>query len=427
MIDRILAPAFKQVDNIEIIPARPHVLSNGIKTFVISGGEQEVVRVEFIFDNVNWDPANPLLSCATNTMLNDGTSELSASQIAEKIDYYGAFLKTDYGYDHSTITLFTLNKHLAATLPIVKAIIADSIFPEEELETFIRNQKQKLSVSLEKNDFLARLAFNKVIFGNTTLYGHAAEANDYDKLTRSQLKDYFKKIYQPKNCTIIISGKVTDEALHLLDKYFGENWGEIGIDFSRNKFTFSKKNGEDHYLEKPDAVQAAIRVGQLSVNRTHADFMGLQVLNTALGGYFGSRLMANIREDKGYTYGIGSGLMSFKDAGCFVIASEVGIDVCTATIEEIKKELIRLQTELIPVDELNLVRNYMLGSILGSLENIMSHADKFKNIYFYGLGYDYYDQYIQTVKTITSEELLKLANEYLNFDVFERVIIGKKK
>lgn len=426
MIDRALAPAFKQVENIELIHATPHVLSNEVKVFVIAGGEQEIVRLEFIFSNVNWDEFKPIQAFVTNTMLNDGTSEYAASQIAEKIDYYGAFLTTEYGYDQSTVTLCTLNKHLASTLPIVKAILTDSIFPENELRTFVRNQKQKLSVSLEKNDFLSRRLFNKALFGNT-LYGHDTQANDYDALTQQELKEYFDQAYQPKNCTIIASGKVTDATLKQIEQHFGKDWSnKTTKDIHENSFAFKKSSGGDLYLEKSDALQSAIRLGQVSVNRVHPDFTGLQVLNTILGGYFGSRLMANIREDKGYTYGIGSALMSFKNTGCFFIASEVGVDVCSATLNEIQKELTTLQREPVSTNELSLVRNYMLGSILGSLENTLSHADKFKNIYFFGLGYEYYDRYIKTVRTITADELLQLANQYLRFDEMEKVIVGKK-
>ncbi len=152
----------------------------------------------------------------------------------------------------------------------------------------------------------------------------------------------------------------------------------------------------------------------------------MQVLNTILGGYFGSRLMANIREDKGYTYGIGSALVSMKNAGYFFIASEVGSDVCASALSEIHKEIEILKAESVSEQELDLVRNYMLGSMLGGLENAMSHADKFKNIYFSGLGYDYYQNYIQTVRSISAKELQALANKYLDWDGMEKVVVGKR-
>lgn len=424
MINRALAPVFREVENIELIKAKPHVLNNGLKIFTVSGGSQDLVRIEFIFSNIKYDVSKPLQTFAANSMLNDGTSEFTSSQIADKIDYYGAFLQTDYSNDQSSVTLFSLNKHLASTLPIVKAIISDSIFPQVELDTLIRNQKQKLSVNLEKNDFISRKVLNKVLFGDT-LYGYDVGFDDYDKLTRDQVKDYFREAYQPKNCTVIISGTVKDETIKLVDELFGRDWLSAG-EIKENDFHFTQGPGIEHYIEKPEALQSAIRIGQVAINRTHADFPGLQVLNTILGGYFGSRLMANIREDKGYTYGIGSALISLKSTGYFFIASEVGADVCTPAMEEIQKEIDTLKHQPVSAEELSLVRNYMLGSMLGSLENALSHADKFKNIYFSGLDYDYYQNYIQTVRKISPEDVQGLAYKYFHFDKFERVIVGKK-
>ncbi len=424
MINRTLAPAFKQVEHINLIQAEPLVLDNGLKAFIVNAGEQDLIRVELIFKNVDWDAKKPLQAFAVNAMLNDGTSKLTAEQIADKIDYYGAFLQTDYNFDHSAVSIYTLNKHLSAVLPVVKAIITDSVFPQVELDTLIRNSKQKHSVNLEKNDFVSRRILNNAIFGDS-IYGYTADAEDYDKLTRKDILDYFKKAYQPKNCTLIVAGNVTVATISLLNDFFGNDWNS-DKPFIENAFEFHPANGKEHFIEKPDALQSAIRIGQLSVNRNHPDFPDLQVLNTILGGYFGSRLMANIREDKGYTYSIGSAIISLENAGYFFIASEVGTDVCNDALNEVKKEVGKLKSELVSDEELSLVKNYMLGSMLGGLENVFSHADKFKNIYFFGLGYDYYERYIQRVKNVTSAELQQLANNYFNFDQFQQVIVGKK-
>jgi zinc protease len=423
VLNRINAPAFKQVEHIELLKAIPVIFDNGLKVFKIDAGAQDLVRIEFVFQNVKWDCKKPLQAFGTNSMIVEGTSTLKAADIAERIDFYGGFLQTDYNYDQSTITLYTLNKHLGVTLPVLHEIIKDSIFPEEELDTFIRNQKQKLTVNLEKNDFVSRRVFNNAIFGDSA-YGYVTTEEDYDKLSKQQLLEYYQKTYKPSNCTIIISGKVNDQSIDLLNYYFGKNWADDKSDNSRN-IQATQSNGKLHYTEKEDALQSAIRIGQVSINRSHPDFPALQVLNTVLGGYFGSRLMANIREDKGYTYGIGSALVSLQNAGYFFIASEVGADVCGAAVKEIEKEVALLRNELISQEELGLVRNYMLGSMLGGLENAFSHADKFKNIYFQGLDYSYYDYYINVVKTVTPEKLADLANTYLNFDNMEKVIVGK--
>lgn len=423
MLNRTLAPDSKQVDQITFIPPVLQNLANGIPVYTFNAGKQELVRIEFIFNNVNWDQNKPLQAVVANSLINNGTTTLTAKEIAERVDYYGAFLQTEYGADQITITLYSLNKHLAAVLPILKSILNDSVFPQQELEIFVQNQKQRLQVNLQKNDFLARKTFANTIFGKTA-YGSDITLEDYDAVKRADLLAYYKAAFKIANCTIIAAGKFETKEFALLDQYLGKEWAN-NEDSIINQFTFEKSDGQVISIDKPDAVQSAIRMGKIAINRTHLDFPSFQVLNTILGGYFGSRLMANIREDKGYTYGIGSGIASLKDAGYFFIATEVGADVCNLALNEISKEIELLKEELVEDEELNLVRNYMLGSMLGSLENIMSHADKFKNIHFYGLGYDYYANYIKTVKTITAERIQQMANQYLNTNEFVQVVAGK--
>lgn len=424
ILNRTTAPDFKPVEHIHLIKPEHIKLDNGCNIFSFNSGDQELVRIEWIFQNLHFNPAKPLLNVAVNSMLTEGTSTRSASEIADQIDFYGGFLQVDYGYDHSQAVLYTLNRHLDKTLPVMKDLITDSIFPEKELETFIRNQQQKLQVSLQKNDIVARRKFNKAIYGDT-IYGLGADFDDYKTLHREDMLGHFKQMYQPSNCTIIIAGKVDKEILDLITNSFGNAWTSASAKADIRQPDLQPSGEHFYFVEKPEALQSAIRMGLPAITRVHPDFPAFQVLNTVLGGYFGSRLMANIREDKGYTYGIGSGLSSMQKGGAFFISSEVGADVCKNAVDEIEKEINILKTELVPGEELSLVRNYMMGSLLGSLENVLSHADKFKNLYFSGLDYDYYDRYTEVVKTTTSEELLRLANKYLDLNKFYKVIVGK--
>jgi zinc protease len=423
-MNRKEAPDYQAIDHINLIRPEHTKLSNGCNLYCFNSGDQELVRIEWVFGNLRFDPASPLLNLAVNTMLNDGTKTMTGAQIADTIDFYGAFLQAEYGYDNSEVTLYSLNKHLSNTLPVIKDILTNSIFPEKELETFVRNQQQKLQVSLQKNDVVARRTFNKALYGDT-IYGYAGIADDYKTLHRDDLLAHYKQMYQPSNCTIIIAGKIEQETLDLLKDTFGDSWTNPAEKADTTQPELKAATEHFYFTEKPDALQSAIRMGMPLINRTHPDFPSLQVLNTVLGGYFGSRLMTNIREDKGYTYGIGSGMSSLKHAGALFIATEVGADVCKAAVTEIEKEITRLKIELIPEEELTLVRNYMLGSLLGSLENVFSHADKFKSLYFSGLDYDYYDRYTEIIRAITSDDLIKLADKYLNFDGFYKVIVGK--
>jgi len=423
MLQRKTAPEFKTIDHINLVRPSHQKLANGCNVFCFNSGDTDLVRIEWIFGNERFDPGKPLLNMAVNTMLTEGTHTLTSSQIADKIDFYGAFLQVEYGHDHSEVVLYSLTKHLPHTLPVILDILTGSIFPEKELETYKRNQQQKLQVSLQKNDYVARRAFNKALYGDT-IYGLCAEPDDYNSLNRDDMLAHFRQMYQPSNCTLLVAGKINRETFNLVIETFS-GWENAARKADTSQPGLHPSAEHFYFTEKPDALQSAIRMGRATINRTHHDFPALQVLNTVLGGYFGSRLMANIREDKGYTYGIGSGMSSLKQSGALFIATEVGADVCRAAVTEIEKEINLLRNQLIPDAELSLVRNFMLGSLLGSLENVFSHADKFKNLYFSGLDYDYYDFYIDTIKTVTASQLQQLAVQYLNLDEFYKVIVGK--
>ncbi|RKR82503.1 putative Zn-dependent peptidase [Mucilaginibacter gracilis] len=424
MLDRTLTPQFREIDHITLINPGHIRLDNGCNLYWFNSGEQELVRIEWIFNNVRFNQQKPLLNVAVNTMLTEGTNSLSASQIADAVDYYGAFLQVDYGFDHSQVGLYCLNKHLHSTLPVIKDIITNSVFPLKELQTFIRNQQQKLQVSLQKNDFVARRIFNDAVFGGT-MYGLSPNADDYANLQRDDMVEHYRQMYQPNNCTMIVAGKVDDSTLKAITHSFDKDWKNNGTIADIEQPAVQPTGKLFNYIEKPDALQSAIRIGTPTINRSHADFPALQIVNTILGGYFGSRLMNNIREDKGYTYGIGSATSSMKYTGSIFIATEVGAEFTNATLTEIEKEVNILKTELIKPEELMLVKNYMLGSLLGSLENVFSHADKFKNVYFSGLDFAYYDRYTEVIRTITAEQILALANQYFDFDKFCKVVVGK--
>ncbi|HEY2583514.1 MAG TPA: insulinase family protein, partial [Mucilaginibacter sp.] len=222
-LQRKIAPDFRDIENITLIKPAHQKLNNGCNVFCFNSGDQELVRIEWIFGNQRFNTEKPLLNVAVNTMLTEGTNKLTAAQIADKVDFYGAFLQVDFGHDQSQVVLYSLNKHLQHTLPVIHDIITDSIFPEKELETFVRNQQQKLQVSLQKNDVVARRTFNKALFGDT-LYGFSAEAEDYKTLVREDMLAHFKQMYRPSNCTIIIAGKIEQEILDLITGTFDKDW-----------------------------------------------------------------------------------------------------------------------------------------------------------------------------------------------------------
>lgn len=424
-IDRKISPAFKTLEKIELIKATEKRLRNNTPVYSINAGTQELIKIEFLFSAGMYQQQLPLQAATVNAMLEEGTSKMTAAQIADAVDYYGAFLETSVSQDHASVVLYTLNKHLKSTLPVVEQIIKDSAFPQHELDTHLQNKKQKFLVNSQKVANVARKRFAELIFGEKHPYGVNVKETDFDVIDQGLLKDFYSKFYRANSCQIILAGKVEDYVYTILDEHFGDNDWLATNSLSRPDIAIASTTERKQLIYKDDALQSAIRIGKALFNKTHPDFQAFQVLNTIFGGYFGSRLMSNIREDKGYTYGIGSGVASLKHSGYFFISTEVGVDVCKNAINEIYFEMDRLRKELVTEDELQLVKNYLLGTFLRSVDGPFAMADKFKGILEYNLTYDYFDKYIATIKAVSASHIRDLANTYFDKDSMIELVVGK--
>ncbi|MFD2969010.1 M16 family metallopeptidase [Sphingobacterium bambusae] len=423
MLNRSLAPERHHIQNMSLIEPETLVFDNGLKVFVFRAEDQELVKAEFVFQNHFVSPENPLLHTCLSHMVKEGTHTRTSAQIAEEIDFYGSYLMPEYSFDHTAVSLYTLTKHLGAVLPVLYDVLTDAIFPEMELETYVRNNRQTLQISLQKNDYLARRLFYKHLFG-TTRYGVTPTIEAYDQLNREDLIALYKRQFQAANATLILSGNITAEVLLCIRELFEGQWLNSSDELTFVRPEFPSFTPALVLENKPEALQSAIRLGMPTINRTHADYPAVQFVNTLFGGYFGSRLMRNIREDKGYTYSIGSASASLKYSGLFTIATEVGVETTQATLTEIEREFTNLRNEGASDQEIDLVKNYMMGSMLGSLESIFSHADKFKSIYFSGLGYDYYNHYSETIQQMTASRVQDIAWRYFDYDKLTKIIVG---
>lgn len=425
--DRTAAPAFHAVTKVHLAQAERRQLSNGIPVYLLNAGTEDVVKIEFLFNAGIRHQSEPLVASGVNDMLDEGTKNRGAEAIAEELDYYGAFLESETTHDNASFTLFSLNKHLPSTLPVVQDILRNASFPEHEFDVYRSNKRQKFIVDSEKVSVLARRRFNELLFGENHPYGKKAVLNDFDRLTRDSLVSFHAQRYSAAHCTIIVSGKLSPDIFALLDANFGGNgWGAKAI--AENPFppvVPQKYSGQT--IVKDGAIQSAIRMGRVLFNKQHPDYLPMQVLNTVLGGYFGSRLMTNIREDKGYTYGIGSGVVSMYDSGYFVISTEVGVDVTNATLKEIYSEIDLLQQELVPEEELDLVRNYMTGVFLRSTDGPFALSDRLKGLLGYNLGYEYYDRYMETIQSVSAQQLRDLAQKYLQKEDLVELVAGGRK
>jgi zinc protease len=382
-----------------------------------------VLMIEFIFYAGNCYENKNGVAAATNYLLKNGTSTKTALQINEFFEYYGAFLNRSCKHEHANITLHCLSKHLNVLLPVIKEIITDSIFPGDELEIYKQNSKQKLSVNLQKCDFVANRLIDVYLYGKDHPYGKVNTAADYDDLQTHDLKNFHKNFYQEGKYIMFAAGKLPADFNEQLNKNFGDIKVNQAIELPLNTL-LPEQQKKFRISNDANGVQGAVRIARPFPNRHHPDFKKVTVLNTLLGGFFGSRLMANIREEKGYTYGIHSYLQNQIQQTAWLISTEAGKDVCEATVAEVYNEMNLLREELIDEEELLLVKNYIMGTNLGDLDGPFHIIARWKNLILNDLDENYFYDSVKTIKNITAKELKDLANKYLvPEDFFELVVI----
>ena len=424
MPDRKQAPEIVDAVNFNLAlkPYQKFILKNGVEVFAIDAGAEEVMSVEWVFYAGNCFEEQNLVAATANFLMRNGTSAKNAFQINEHFEYYGSYLNRACYNETATITLHCLTKHIGELLPVVKELITDSIMPESELAIYRQNMKQRLKVNLKKSDFVAGRLIDASLYGAHHPYGKYSSPEAFDALKREQLLEFYKKYYQEGKLILFVAGKLPSNLEQLLDQHFGDLDNNNSIEVVKNVLQPSAEK-RSRVTNDPEGVQGSIRIARPFPNRHHPDFLKVQVLNVLLGGYFGSRLMSNIREDKGYTYGIHSYLHNHIQHSAWMISTEAGKDVCEAAITEIYKEMKDLREELVDEEELMLVRNYMMGSILGDLDGPFQIIARWKNIILNDLSEQYFYDSINTIKTIPAEELRSLAQKYLQPEQFYELVV----
>lgn len=425
MPDRTIAPPIKDPINfnISLKQCTRFSLSNGAPVYYINDGAEEVTMVEFVFNAGNNFENKTGVASAANYLIKNGTAKRNAFEITEYFEYYGAFLSRECYNETATITLHCLSKHLKELLPVIRELITESIFPQSELEIFQQNTVQRLSVNLLKCDFVANRLIDEYLYGANHPYGRISNKENIEALNREEISSFFHQFYLKAKCSIFSAGKLPADFEQLLEKHFGdlsinEN---ISTVMAKRELALQKKYRINN---DKNGVQGAIRLGRPFPNRHHPDFQKVVVLNTLFGGYFGSRLMGNIREEKGYTYGIHSFLQNHIQDTSWVISTEAGKDVCEATIGEIYKEMKLLIEEPVESEELLLVKNYMMGINLGYIDGPFHVISRWKSLILNDLDENYFNESINTIKTISATELQELSGKYLDpEDFFELVVI----
>lgn len=401
-------------------------MPNGIPVYTLSADESDVVRVDLLFGGGRWQQEQPLQALFANRMLREGTLHFSSDEIAERLDYYGAWLELACAAEYTYLTLYSLGKYLPQTLALLKSIVTEPLFPEKELDVVLENNIRQFLINSSKADFLANRSLMNALFGSCHPAGHLLCEEDYRRISPDILRDFYHRHYHSANCTIYVAGRVDEHCLRLIEENFGKQpFGAGTQKVQRHISQPCPLADQSLFIERKGAAQSVVRMGCLSIGQHHPDYLKLRVLVTLFGGYFGSRLMSNIREEKGYTYGISANLLSYPGTGVLTIAADTAGGNVHPLVQEVYNEMERLQVEPVPQEELDRVRHYMLGEMCRNYESVFSLSDAWIFIQISGLQKSYLGDVSEAINRVTPEELRILAQKYLCKETLKVVVCGE--
>lgn len=419
MLDRKVAPPFVKSSSFNLINPEEKQLANGAQLFFVSGGSQNVLKIELVFQSGKWFEGQPGAAYFTGQMLSKGTKDKSSYEIAQLFDQYGAHLEVSPGLDFVSISLYTVSKNLRPVLHLLMEILSSPNFPENEFRQTQAVFIQNLKVNNEKTSYVASKLFRKNLFGENHPYGSELEEKNVLALQTNDLQKHFAAFYNsPK---VFVSGKIdaTDEALML------EAFEQLKEDRAHDALHHDSLAKSRHqHVEKEDSVQSSVRMGKRSLLRTDPDYVPVLFVSHILGGYFGSRLMKNIREEKGLTYGISASINGLKHDSYLVIGADVNKENVTLTFDEIRKELKKLRTTAVSSDELETTRNHFIGSLQAEITTPFAHAEKIKTIALFNLRKDHYQQMIHHIEKIGPADIMAISERYFQEGDFYEVAVG---
>lgn len=422
-IDYTQQPPLKSFGKVTFDFPKAEILQNGVKIYVVNGGDQDVNKIEVIFRGGAFEEDLPLQATMMSSMLVHGSCTYTSLDVAEKLDFYGSWFGARCFDNNTMVTLHSLNRCFSDTLPMLVDLIFNPAFPEKEFELLRHKLLGAYRTARDKVKYLAMTEVNRLYFGDGHPLARDIQDSDIERITIGDLRRFHDKYYHPANCSIILSGKIGEKEIRLVKEIFGK----MREDRAADAFGSCEQHISGcrfKLIDKPDAVQAAVSMAIPAIPRSHPDYIRLRVLVMALGGYFGSRLMSNIREDKGYTYGISAMLLGRRDGANIAINSECGNQYVGPLIEEVKHEIERLRNEPIPENELEMVKSYLMSELVKTFDTPFSIASYVVSTELFGVSPDYFNCQVECVNTITPGDLQETAKKYLNPDNLITVVAG---
>lgn len=415
MLDRTKRPNYKSPQPVHI--SKPLYYSPSF--LGIPDNSVDVCRIELLFPAGAYYNRKKGTSSLISNLFLEGTSELTSQQISEKFAFWGSFIDFSSTAEYLKVSLYSLTKYLNESIELLIHVLKDSSFSEDAINRKKTILKNKITIQKEKTSFEASMVFKDLLFNNTP-YAHTTLEEDINNIERSDIIEFYQNQIEEKCISIFINGSYNPNNIEQINTSFNPRIENLKTE----KFNIQHTT-TDFIKDKKEAIQSSIRIGCITENRLSKDYPKNILLNELFGGYFGSRLMKNIREDKGYTYGIHSRISHFQNVSFFNIGTDVKKENSDDTFLEIKQEIEILKSTPVSDEELFTVKNYIIGSFISSLNNSFDLLDKWKTIHLNKLPQDYYSDLQKSILDVSSEEIQNQANSFFtNYNEFIKVSIG---
>lgn len=396
---------------------------NGVTLDTLRAPGSGVVRLTLVFKGGSSVQKAPFAAASALSMITEGSEDYTAAQIAEQLDYYGIFFDNVTDRDYSYLTIASLTKFLPQALDILQSVILRPTFSDEEFDIYRGKKRQQIIVDRQKPSYIAREKFAAAIFGADHPYGRTYPVEDFDRLTTADLRTYHKENLRADRMFAVASGDLTDELIAEIRTMI-EQIPTGAVDISAYFPTPTSSDELRTDIARENSTQSCIRMGKLLFTKQHPDYIAMQLLLTVLGGYFGSRLVQNLRQKNGYTYGAYSGLVAMSRSGYLAIATDVALEHRDAAIGEIISEINTLRTELIDHEELTMAKSSITGELMRLVDGPFGIADiAIENIQS-DLSPGYLNDFFRAILDTTAEDLRAIAARHLDPATLRTVTVG---
>ena len=422
MIDSKLLPSDRDLNG--LVPKKIS-LAGGKPLYLFHSHSVDILKLDFVYNAGSALQPKPLCAGLARDMLLDASPTHTVSQVAEMFDRLGVAIDRQLTASTAKISVYTLKKYAAQVYPVLRDLLQEPLFGSNEYDILVSKRRQILLANQMKTSMVARNIFYQAIYGPDHPEGRYSVPGDEQRISLDEVRVFAKERLTLNNATLVLAGNYDDETLKLIDNCFATPNTTENPDYSGILESSASQVPQKIKSQIPASVQTTLRIGRMMpIAWDDPDYPMFMILNTVLGGYFGSRLMANIREEKGYTYGIHSMTNMVRGSSVFYITTDVANEVAEPALAEIYKEIELLRSESVSDDELNLVCNYMAGDFLRSIDGIFERSERFYNMMDTRIDERFTRNFFDALRTVTPEKLRQIARQFLTPGDMTEVVVG---